>query len=65
MSEKQQEPETCTVINDTPQSSAATWFVVRSFTNTLLHIYCWVCLERIFKISVSGEVMGKKSRLLL
>jgi len=25
--------------------------MVKSFRNMLLQIYCWVCLERIFKIS--------------
>jgi len=49
---KQQQPETCTVINDTSQGIVATWFRTSGiFTNTLLHIYSWDGLERILKIS--------------
>jgi len=44
MSEKQKQPETCIMINDTSQHSAAMWFtdldVVGHMTITLLQIYC-------------------------
>jgi len=56
MSEKQQQPETCTVIYETLQVCSN----MGSFTITLLQTYWWICFnERIFKIkSTSGEVTG-------
>ena len=49
MSEKQQQPETYTAINE---NHKVVWQrdlgVVGYFTKTLLQIYCWVCFESIF-----------------
>ena len=49
---KQQQPETCMVINDTSQSIVyqRDLRVVGSFINTLLQICVWICFEIIFKI---------------
>jgi len=62
MPEKQQQPETCTVINDTSQGSVAGWlrcggiFCEYFVTNLLLSLP-W---KNFKNQSISGEVMGKK-----
>jgi len=52
MSEKQEQPETCIMINDTSQRSVVTWFRCGgTFDHYFTKIYCWVCFERVFKIA--------------
>jgi len=61
MSEKQQQSETCIMMNDTPQRSVATWFRYgetfdRYFIANLLLSLFWNILKN---RSTFGKVMGK------